>query len=133
MNKKRGNIYTEITLVISIVVLIIITIYIINLITPFIWYEKLENIANKYVYVIEKYGFLTQDEENNFYNDLASEGFDTNLIEIDCPKSYLDYGTLFKFEIKYKLYQKYSILNNGIKNEERVVFLNIKKYSYSKI
>ena len=103
------------------------------MITPFIWYQKLENVANKYVYIIEKYGYLTENEEKALYEDLEQDGFNTSLIELDCPKQYLDYGTMFKFEIKYKLYQNYNIINNGIKSETKEVSLNIKKYSYSKI
>ena len=133
MNNKDGNITITLTFAISLICLIIITVYIINMITPFIWYQKLENIANKYVYVIEKYGYLTENEEKKLYEDLEQHGFNVDLIEIDCPKQYLDYGTMFKFEIKYKYYQNYSIINDGIKSETREVPLNIKKYSYSKI
>lgn len=133
MNKKDGNITMTLTLTISLIILIIITIYMVNMILPFVWYEKLENIANKYVYVVERYGYLTENEENELYKDLEEEGVDITNIELDTPKEYLNYGTLFKFQIKYVLYQNYSIINNGIKNEKRSVVLNITKYSYSKI
>ena len=133
MNKKEGNITITLTFAISLICIVIITVYVINMIIPFIWYQKLENIANKYVYIIEKYGYLTENEEKELYQDLKQDGFDTNLIELDCPKQYLDYGTMFKFEIKYKLYQNYNIINNGIKSETKEVSLNITKYSYSKI
>lgn len=133
MNKKQGNITTSLTLIVSLAFLLILTIYIINTITPFIWYQKLQNIANKYVYVIEKFGYLTGNEEKELYEELESEGFDTQNVVLDCPKTYLEYGTLFKFEIKYTLYQQYNVIYNGVKNEAREVLLHIKKYSYSKI
>ena len=133
MNKKRGNVTTTLTLTISLLFLIVLTIYIINMITPFIWYQKLENIANKYIYVIEKYGYLTDKEENNMYRDLKDEGFNIDFVKVDFPRQPLNYGTLFKFEISYTVYQKYNIISQGIKEESRKIPLSIKKYSYSKM
>lgn len=133
MNKKHGNITTTITLIVSLGFLMVIAIYIINMMLPFIWYQKLQGVSAKYVYIIEKFGYLTETEEKNLYKELEKEGFDLNNIMLDCPKSYLEYGTLFKFEITYNLYQQYNIILNGIKNEARVVPLTIKKYGYSKI
>lgn len=133
MNKKQGNITTAITLVVSLGFLLILTIYIINTIIPFLWYQKLQALANKYVYVIEKFGYLTDKEEQELYSDLETEGFDLANVHIECPKSYMEYGTLFKFEITYNLNQEYSVIFDGIKNEARVVPLTITKYGYSKI
>lgn len=133
MYRKRGNATSAITLIVSLAFLLILTVYIINTITPFIWYQKLQAVANKYVYVIERFGYLTDSEEKELYKELEQEGFDINLVELDCPKSYLEYGTLFKFEITYTLSQEYNVISNGIKNEARIVPLRIKKYGYSKI
>ena len=133
MYRKRGNATSAITLIVSLAFLLILTVYIINTITPFIWYQKLQAVANKYVYVIERFGYLTDSEEKELYKELEQDGFDINLVELDCPKSYLEYGTLFKFEITYTLSQEYNVISNGIKNEARTVPLRIKKYGYSKI
>ena len=132
MNSKRGNATTAITLIISLAFLLILTIYIINTIIPFIWYQKLQAVANKYIYVVERFGYLTESEEKSLYKELEEEGFDLQNIHVECPKSYLDYGTLFKFEITYNLYQEYNVISAGIKNEARVVPLRIRKYGYSK-
>ena len=133
MNKKTGNATTAITLTASLAFLLILTIYIINTIVPFIWYQKLQAIANKYVYVIERFGYLTDSEEKELYNELEQDGFDLNYVSLECPKSYLEYGTLFKFEITYIIHQEYSTIANGIKNEARTIPLRIRKYGYSKI
>ena len=133
MYRKKGNVTSAIALIVSLAFLLILTVYIINTITPFIWYQKLQAVANKYVYVIERFGYLTDSEEKELYKELEQEGFDLNLVQLDCPKSYLEYGTLFKFEITYTLNQEYNVIYNGIKNEARTVPLRIKKYGYSKI
>lgn len=133
MKEKRGNATTAITLVVSLGFLLVLAMYIINTIIPFVWYQKLQAVANKYVYVVEKFGYLTDAEEKELLNELKEDGFDLNYIQIECPKSYLEYGTLFKFEITYNLNQQYSVIDNGIKNEARTVPLRIRKYGYSKI
>lgn len=53
-----------IILVISVIVIIFVGVFIINTIIPFIWYEKLNSIAQKYMFVVEKYGYLTENEKN---------------------------------------------------------------------
>ena len=133
MINKKGNITTTITLIVSLGFLLILTIYIINTILPFIWYQKLQAVANKYTYVIERFGYLTDTEEKAMYQELEKDGFDLSHIQLECPKSYLEYGTLFKFEITYNLHQEYNVIANGIKNEARIVPLTIRKYGYSKI
>lgn len=133
MNKKQGNITTTITLIVALGFLLVFTVYIINTILPFIWYQKLQAITNKYVYVIERFGYLTDSEEKALYDELEEAGFEVNNIQLECPKSYLEYGTLFKFEITYNLYQEYNIILNGIKNEARIIPLTIRKYGYSKM
>ncbi len=133
MKGKRGNATTAITLVVSLGFLLVLAMYIINTIIPFVWYQKLQAVANKYVYVVEKFGYLTDTEEKGLLNELKENGFDLNNIQIDCPKSYLEYGTLFKFEITYNLKQQYSVIADGIQSETRTVPLCIRKYGYSKI
>lgn len=133
MSRKKGNATSAITLIVSLTFLLILTVYIINTIIPFVWYQKLQMLANKYVYVIERFGYLTDSEEKELYEELEQSGFDLAAVQLDCPKSFLEYGTLFKFEITYNLSQEYNVISNGIKNEARTVPLRIKKYGYSKI
>lgn len=133
MKNKYGNATMAITLIVSLGFLLIFTVYIINSITPFIWYQKLQAIADKYIYIVEKFGYLTEDEEKELYKELETKGFDISKVVLECPKSYQEYGTCFEFKITYTLSQEYSIISNGIKNEAREVPLQIKKYGYSKI
>lgn len=133
MDTKQGNITTAITLIISLGFLLILTVYIINTFLPFIWYQKLQTIANKYLYIIERFGYLTDTEEKALYEELGNSGFDINNVQLECPKKYLEYGTLFKFEITYNFYQQYNVIFNGVKKEARIVPLTIRKYGYSKM
>ena len=133
MNRKRGDASQTLTLMISLGLLLILTIYILNLLTPFVWYQKLQNIANKYIYVVEKFGYLTDAEEKELYEELEKEGFNREDITLICPKQKLEYGTLFEFEICYNLKISYSIIKGEMQNETRIISLHIKKYGYSKL
>ena len=102
-NNKKGNVVVTYPLIlfISIMCIIVISIFFINSIFPFIWYQKLNLIAQKYMFVIEKFGYLTDLEKNNLINDLASQGFDASQIQISAPSKRKTYGELIEFKIIY--------------------------------
>lgn len=133
MKNKKGNISYIFTLTISIVILFLTIIMVINMLTPFIWYQKLENIASKYVYVVERFGYITSLEKESMLNELKNDGFDTNKITIECPETRLDYGEGFEFKVTYKLNINNILYDDKIKRETKEVLLHVKKYGYSKI
>lgn len=133
MKNKKGNISQIFTLVVSLAILIITIVYIINMLTPFIWYQKLKNIADKYVYVVERFGYLTDIEREELYKDLSKEGFDMAKITLECPKEKLEYGQMFSFNLKYNLNIEYGIFADGIKRDSKNILLHVKKYGYAKI
>lgn len=132
MKNKKGNITQIFTLIVSLALLVTTIIYIISMLTPFIWYQKLQNIADKYVYVVERFGYLTEVEEEELYKELVSEGFDINNIVLECPNNKLEYGEMFRFNLTYKLKVDYMIMNNDFKRETKEVMLRVEKYGYSK-
>ena len=135
-NYKKGNLVvsTPIIILVSSFFVIVIGVYVINMIEPFIWYEKLNATAQKYMFVIEKYGYLTEDEKNNLIETLNSQGFNTENLEIIAPSNIRNYGELLEFKINYKLIQKTPFVSNkDINLKERCINMCIKKYSYSKI
>jgi len=132
---KVGNsiLAFPIMLLTSSMFMIIIGVYVINLIIPFLWYEKLNSISQKYMFVIEKYGYLTEIEKSSLLTDLENQGFDISYIEIIAPNIIKNYGELIEFEIKYKLNQKTPIMLKGNVNlSENDIDIVVKKYSYSK-
>ena len=58
---KKGNVIVTapIILLCCMFLILVLGTFYINAIKPFIWYEKLNNISNKYMFIIEKYGYLT--------------------------------------------------------------------------
>jgi len=133
MKNKNGDVTGVFTLIVSLAILIITIMYVINMLTPFIWYQKLQNIADKYIYVVERFGYLTESEREELYKELIKEGFDINNVYLECPNKRLAYGEKFNFNLTYKLKLEYGMLKNTIERETKEVLLHVKKYGYSKI
>lgn len=135
LNKKGNSIITiPFLTVLSVFMIIIIGTYIINSIIPFIYHQKLITIANKYMFVIEKFGYLKDEERNLLKIELINSGFDTSKITLIYPESIKDYGELIEFEIDYTLVLKTPIIINGHYGViEKETILKVRKNSFSKI
>ncbi|MEG2348103.1 MAG: hypothetical protein RSB67_00455 [Clostridia bacterium] len=104
-----------------------------NLTLPFLWYQKLDSLCRKYMFVIEKYGYITDDEEKNLKNDLIEQGFKIQNIEILAPKESVEYGQMINFEVKYKINSRnVSVLNGVFGTNENNMVINVKKTSFCK-
>lgn len=131
MKKGQSVITTPIIVLFSIVLLVIMTVYCINMLMPFVWYQKMQFIATKYMYIIDKYGYLTTKELNLMKEEMKESGFDTNMLKITAPLQRKEYGKIIELKIEYRLKQKIPLLNSNIMQRE--IPLIIKKYSYSKV
>lgn len=97
---------------------------------PLIWYQKLQLISAKYMYIIDKYGYLTTKEQQQLLEEMKQSGFDTNYITISAPKTKQTYGKLIEMEIGYVL--KHTMISFKGKSTKNLT-LTVKKYSFSKI
>lgn len=127
MTKKGSTaISVAIVTVVGIVMICMLVAYVINAITPLILQQKLQAIANKYMYVIEKYGYLTSSEKDTILIELQQEGFDISRITLVYPALKRPYGEILEFSILYK-YTSIPLFGTEEKNIE------VTKNSYSKI
>lgn len=131
INKKGNTVVTyPLVLFISIFFIIMIGVFFINSIFPFIWYQKLNYTAQKYMFVVEKFGYLTNLEKSNLINELNSQGFDVSNIYIYAPNGKRSYGELIELKIIYKY--KYNNIS-GFKLENKEMNMIVVKSSYSKV
>lgn len=132
LERKRGGttVTYPLVLFISVISVIMIGIFFINLIVPFIWYQKLNSISQKYMFIIEKFGYLTDSEKSNLINELNLQGFDTNNVTVYAPNNKRSYGELIELKIEYNY--KYKNINR-FKLENKVINMVVLKSSYSKI
>ena len=134
--RKKGisMISNSIMLLISMLFITVIFIFSVNAIIPFIWYEKLNNVALKYMFVIEKYGYLTESEKNLMLADMERQGFNLSKINIDYPKNKEAYGQLVYLNIHYNMEIDAINFSNGeILLKKQTIPLNIIKNSFCKM
>ena len=136
MNKQRGSstITMPITLIVGVIAIVSVIMVAIQSFIPFIYYQKLDNVATKYVFVIEKFGYLTASEKDSLLRDLEKQGINTKNISLIYPSSKKEYGSLIEFEINYLYkYKVPEIINRKLKINEKETVVSVKKNSFSKI
>lgn len=113
------------------VMLMYITIYLVDILMIFIKYQKLNNIATKYSYIIQEYGRLTSKEEESLYNDLKNEQFDLSSLTVNMPEESKTYGELVSFAIECKTYLDINLFNER-KQKSNTINLKVNKSFYIK-
>lgn len=126
---KNGTTVITISIitVFSITLLCVCLVYIIECITPFILHQKLQSVATKYMYIIEKYGYLTKQEKEYMMQELTEKGFISSNIQIIYPETPRSYGETLELKLIYKYIQSMPLF--GMDCRELIV----NKVSYSKI
>lgn len=135
LNNKEGN--TVLTLpfviVISFVIIVVFGIFTVNMILPFVWYQKLEHVSYKYTYIIEKYGYLSEKEKNSLLTELVDKGFDKDELEINSPTEPKGYGNIIEFSIKYNYKQKLPSWKGSFEMITKNIPINVQKVIISKV
>lgn len=105
MNKKSKNgsaiVTTPIVIAIGIMIISTLIVLMVNILMPYIWYEKLSSVCIKYIYIMEEFGYLTKNEVNNLKEELENQGFESENIFIGYTSTRVDYGNPIFLEIKY--------------------------------
>jgi len=135
-DEKGSVIITAPIITIAMFFIICITIALaIEIVKPFIVYEKISSIALKYIFVMEEYGYLNDLEKNNLINELERKGIDIKNLSISGDMSKKDYGEEIKLRISYKYISNlYDITNFFmVENKKEGIPIIIEKKSFSKI
>ena len=100
---KRGSTIITTPLIIGIGTVLIssLIVFAFNILTPYIWYEKLSSTCIKYVFVMEEYGYLTNVEKANLVNELKNQGFDTEMMTVNYTSKRQKYGDLIYLKVDY--------------------------------
>ena len=100
---KKGNsvITVPVMLVFAIVVLCSIGILLMNILKPYIMYEKLLSTTLRWMFVLEEYGYLTDDEIDLLIEELAMHGFNREDISVEATQTIQDYGDTVYLSITY--------------------------------
>ena len=91
-NKGSSILTTPIIIAVGLIMVSSLIVFAVNILTPYIWYEKLSATCIKYVFVMEEYGYLTNVEKGNLLKDLSNQGFDENKLKISYTSKRQNYG-----------------------------------------
>lgn len=98
----------------------------VQILTPFLWYEKLSSTCLKYVYVMEEFGYLTHREVNQLKEDLKKQGFNMNDISIKCTNYKTNYGDPIFLRLGYHYEMKLPLM------ETKTIEMSVERNSVSK-
>jgi len=128
MNKNKGStiITTPVIIAIGLMMVASLIVFSVNIITPYIWYEKLSATCIKYVFVMEEYGYLTSKEKDNMIKELNNQGFKGDQLKIEYTSRRQNYGSPIYLRAKYNYKLELPII--GTKN----IPINVNRESVSK-
>lgn len=100
---KKGSAIITTPIIIAIGIMIVSTLIVmaVNILTPYIWYEKLSSACIKYIFVMEEYGYLTKNEVIELKADLVSQGFNEDKLKLSYTSSRVMYGNPIFLKISY--------------------------------
>lgn len=102
-NKKGGSILTTpIIIAFGIMIVTVLLLLVVEIIMPYLWYEKLSSTSIKYVYLMEEFGYLTNKEANILKEDLRNQGFKMKNIDLEYTNNKVAYGDPIYLKISYQ-------------------------------
>ena len=104
LSNKSGSsvLTTPIIIALGIMIVTVLLLLVVEVIMPYLWYEKLSSTSIKYVYLMEEFGYLTNKEVNLLKDDLENQGFKMKNINIEYTNNKVDYGEPIYLKIFYK-------------------------------
>lgn len=127
MNNKGSSILTTpIIIALGIMFIAILIVVVINILMPYIWYEKLSSTCIKYMFVMEEYGYLTPREKQNLIEELNNQGFDIDNLAVDATDKRQLYGDKIYIDVEYLYNLKLPVVGSSD------VLMKINRVSVSK-
>ena len=128
MKKQNGSsiITTPIIIAIGIMLVSVLIVTAINILEPYIWYEKMSSTCLRYVFVIEEFGYLTKKEAKMLVDDLEKQGFNREKIKLEYTDKEVPYGDEIYLKINYDYELKLPM------KETLNIPMEIEKYSICK-
>ena len=136
VSSENGNSMIAIPIVVMIIFFIftIFSVTFINILKPFVIYEKLSSTSLKYIFLMEEYGYLTSKEREKLKNDLVGKGLEKDKINLRATSEKQDYGEPLSLILSYDCPLTIPSFNNSIipTLNKKDIEVKVTKYSFSK-
>ena len=128
LSNKSGSsvLTTPIIIAFGIMIVTVLLLLVVEVIMPYLWYEKLSSTSIKYVYLMEEFGYLTNKEVNLLKDDLENQGFKMKNINIEYTNNKVDYGEPIYLKIFYKYELKIPLASS------KLIYLQVERNSVCK-
>ena len=136
VSSENGNSMIAIPIVVMIIFFIftIFSVTFINILKPFVIYEKLSSTSLKYIFLMEEYGYLTSKEREKLKNDLVGTGLEKDKINLRATSEKQDYGEPLSLILSYDCPLTIPTFNNSFVPtlDTKNIEVKVSKYSFSK-
>lgn len=136
IHSQKGNSIVVMPLVIAIMFFIfaIFSIIFVNILKPFVVYEKLSSTSLKYIFVLEEYGYLTKKEREKMINDLVEKGLKKEKITLRATSEEKDYGDPVSLILSYDCNVRIPTFGTSFlpTMENKNIEVKVSKYSFCK-
>lgn len=88
--------------IISILIFLFFLITSLNIIEPFVVYQKISATSLKYIFIMEEYGCLAAKDKKNLLNELSQKGLDISKVKIYANEKVREYGEVVELNIQYQ-------------------------------
>ena len=101
--KKRGSTILTTPIIIAIGMMIVtgLIVLAVQVLIPFLWYEKLSSTCMKYTFIMEEFGYLTSKEAKVLKDDLKQQGFQMDKLNLKYTNYRTEYGDPIYLRLVY--------------------------------
>ena len=120
----------------STIAIVTLSVFLINILKPFIMYEKLLSTSLKYMFIMEEYGYLNENDKQEIVKDLVNQGFNAENVEIVATDTKREYGETVEltitywYDLQFSVFKKKSLIAT---QKEKMIPMRVVKYGISKI
>ena len=136
ISSQKGNSMIAVPIVVMIIFFIftVFSITFVNILKPFVIYEKLSSTSLKYIFIMEEYGYLTSKEREKLKNDLEDKGLEKDKINLRATSEKKDYGHPISLILSYDCPLTIPTFNNSFVPtlDTKNIEVKVSKYSFSK-
>jgi len=103
---------TPLIWVISILIFLFFLVTSLNVIEPFVIYQKISETSLKYIFIMEEYGCLAAKDKENLLKELSQKGLDISKVKIFANERVREYGQVVELNIQYRYSFKQAKFHN---------------------
>ena len=125
-NQGSSILTTPIIIAMGIMMVTVLIVLAVQILTPYLWYEKLSSACIRYIYIMEEFGYLTSKEAKTLKEELSGQGFDIDKLKLKYTNYRTEYGDPIYLRLTYDYIMKLPL------QKEQTILMEVERSSVSK-